>query len=521
MFKNVRQNLFRYSRRYSEYSEKSRITGLRDKESLLKMTKTKLPPPVIEASFSNFDMKTPLSNFSTGEIEPITHFRQEDIKITRFPNKLRVATLDTHSNNSNITILFRAGTRFENKHESGLANMINKLSFQESENFTHDQLENAKDKVIYESDCDAEITNYHITFFRQDLENAVSLISDSILGPKFNEENIQEVKEGLALSYEDQLENPVMTAIAREQLYKSCFGETVLGKTQLALNPGATRSQLFEFVRKYYRPERCVIVGVNVDDTAFLNLIEKYFVFSNSAYNQIDEFSIWSGGEQRYTYLETPNEVMKQNIPALTSVALSFQGWANSHKDIYAAHVLESILGGGDSFSAGGPGKGLSSIIHTRYLTQFDFYSMKCEHKALSDNGMFTLSASCVHANAEQLLGPLVHCYSNMIRPGFIKEEDLMSGKNRFKSVILGVLEDIHGLATNLAYDILYLDQSRSGVELCKKIDAVTMDDIKRISIGMMKTRPAMSVIGDCSKVATYPLVEDYFRKLDVDGKKH
>lgn len=176
-------------------------------------------------------------------------------------------------------------------------------------------------------------------------------------------------------------------------------------------------------------------------------------------------------------------------------------------------------MGGGDSFSAGGPGKGLSSIIHTKYLTQFDFFSMKCEHKALYDAGMFTLSASATHDKAEELLHPLVHLATNMIKPGFIKESDLMSGKNRFKSVILGVLEDLNGLATNLAYDMMYLGHPRSGYELCKHIDAVTMDDLHRLGKEMIATPPAVSVIGDISKVAQYPIIQKYFKELSSSSK--
>jgi processing peptidase subunit alpha len=51
-----------------------------------------------------------------------------------------------------------------------------------------------------------------------------------------------------------------------------------------------------------------------------------------------------------------------------THVAIAFEvpgGWRNE-KDSYAVTVLQTLLGGGGSFSAGGPGKGMYSRLYTR-----------------------------------------------------------------------------------------------------------------------------------------------------------
>jgi mitochondrial-processing peptidase subunit alpha len=46
-------------------------------------------------------------------------------------------------------------------------------------------------------------------------------------------------------------------------------------------------------------------------------------------------------------------------------------GWKD--KDIYAINVLQVMLGGGDSFSAGGPGKGIYSRLYATVLGIFFF----------------------------------------------------------------------------------------------------------------------------------------------------
>jgi mitochondrial-processing peptidase subunit alpha len=297
-------------------------------------------------------------------------------------------------------------------------------------------------------------------------------------------------------------------------LYQTCFGDQNLGRSSLYVPNEIKESDLLKYIKKYVNPSRCVIVGVNVDYDLFPKLAEKYFNNFNNSQNEIflNSNSNWIGGEQRFKFLEPPSEVMKQNIPPLTSVNLSFQGFSLSDKDIYAAHVLETLIGGGDSFSAGGPGKGLHSVIHSRYLCRYDFYSMKCEHKAFTDNGVFQISASTRHEIAYQLIHPIAHLYQTMFDD--ISIEEIQSAKNRFKSMILSVLEDIHGLSTNLAYDILYLNHIRSGYYLCNEIDKVTLEDMKRVRNQILQSKPTLTVIGNIDQVETYDKVERFIQHL-------
>jgi processing peptidase subunit alpha len=46
-------------------------------------------------------------------------------------------------------------------------------------------------------------------------------------------------------------------------------------------------------------------------------------------------------------------------------VILAWEGPSHFSDDIYMAHILQTLLGGGTSFSAGGPGKVLIYGLHT------------------------------------------------------------------------------------------------------------------------------------------------------------
>ena len=62
------------------------------------------------------------------------------------------------------------------------------------------------------------------------------------------------------------------------------------------------------------------------------------------------------------------------NVPDLpyTHVSVAFDsghGWHGD--DVIPACVLHSLLGGGDSFSAGGPGKGMYSRLYREVLNRY------------------------------------------------------------------------------------------------------------------------------------------------------
>lgn len=55
-------------------------------------------------------------------------------------------------------------------------------------------------------------------------------------------------------------------------------------------------------------------------------------------------------------------------FPNLAHVVIGFEGVSLSDNDFVTFYVLQSLLGGGGSFSAGGPGKGMFSRLYVNVL---------------------------------------------------------------------------------------------------------------------------------------------------------
>ncbi len=82
-------------------------------------------------------------------------------------------------------------------------------------------------------------------------------------------------------------------------------------------------------------------------------------------------------------------------LPDLTHVAVSLESSSYSDEDFFAFAVLNSLMGGGGSFSAGGPGKGMYTQLYLRVLNQYHWvYHAQALNHAYSDSGTFCLFGS-------------------------------------------------------------------------------------------------------------------------------
>jgi processing peptidase subunit alpha len=58
-------------------------------------------------------------------------------------------------------------------------------------------------------------------------------------------------------------------------------------------------------------------------------------------------------------------------LPELAHVVIGLEGYSHQHPDFIPICVLNMLMGGGGSFSAGGPGKGMYTRLYTNVLNRY------------------------------------------------------------------------------------------------------------------------------------------------------
>lgn len=173
-------------------------------------------------------------------------------------------------------------------------------------------------------------------------------------------------------------------------------------------------------------------------------------------------------------------------LPDLTYLHLAFEALPISSEDIYALATLQTLLGGGGSFSAGGPGKGMYSRLYTNVLNQHGWVeSCVAFNNSYTDSGLFGVSASCSPQRSWQMLEVMCRELHNLtLETGFssLQIAEVNRAKNQLRSSLLMNLESRMVELEDLGRQIQVHGRKVGVNEMCAKIDALTVKDLRRVA---------------------------------------
>ena len=173
-------------------------------------------------------------------------------------------------------------------------------------------------------------------------------------------------------------------------------------------------------------------------------------------------------------------------LPDLTYIHLAFEALPISSEDIYALATLQTLLGGGGSFSAGGPGKGMYSRLYTNVLNQYGWVeSCVAFNHSYTDSGLFGISSSCVPSQAGYMLELMCREIQNLtLDTGFsaLQQAEVTRAKNQLRSSLLMNLESRMVELEDLGRQVQVHGHKVGVKEMCAKIDALTVKDLRRVA---------------------------------------
>ncbi len=177
-------------------------------------------------------------------------------------------------------------------------------------------------------------------------------------------------------------------------------------------------------------------------------------------------------------------------LPHLSHIHLAFEALPISSSDIYALATLQTLLGGGGSFSAGGPGKGMYSRLYTNVLNQHGWVeSCIAFNHSYTDSGLFGISASCTPARVSQMLEVMCRELQNLtLDTGFsaLQPTEVKRAKNQLRSSLLMNLESRMVELEDLGRQVQVHGRKVGVKEMCRKIDALTIQDLRRVAKQVM-----------------------------------
>ena len=209
---------------------------------------------------------------------------------------------------------------------------------------------------------------------------------------------------------------------------------------------------------------------------------------SESSQSSLGSFDFAATSHYTGGFLSLPSIPPPANpaLPRVSHIHLAFEALPISSEDIYALATLQTLLGGGGSFSAGGPGKGMYSRLYTDVLNQHHWVeSCVAFNHSYTDSGLFGISASCAPTKISPMLEVMCRELNNLtLDAGFsgLQATEVNRAKNQLKSSLLMNLESRMVELEDLGRQIQVHGRKVGVREMCAKIDALTIRDIRRVA---------------------------------------
>jgi len=448
---------------------------------------------IIKSNLSIFPPKKPLISKPT-DFETI---------ITTLPNGLKVASEEAPGHFASVGIYIDAGSRYENDHNAGSSHLIDRLAFKSTKDYTSEELVQEMEKlggsVVAHSSRESII--YQSSIFRHDIQKIIPLFSQIVRYPLLLKSDFEEVKKSTLYEIEELTQQSDMLLIEKvhEVAYNTNFPDS---KTKISKPNTVGRSMLCsteklktmnldiikDFRKTWFTPNRMVVVGTGMSHEYLLEHVQNHFGDIPKASAEILQKQKEQTKSAKYTggaliintkgqTLSNPDDMM------LTHIYLAFESVNANDPDIYAVAVLNTLMGGGSSFSAGGPGKGIYSRLYTHVLNQHQFVE-KCQmfNYSYNDTGLFGISLSVIsHPQVHEYVLPIIfNQIQDMVSQ--IKPEEVNRAKNQLTSQLLMNLENRSVELEDIGRQILSNGKRISASEMYKRIQEVSYADIVRVA---------------------------------------
>ncbi|MFY8242888.1 M16 family metallopeptidase [Clostridium perfringens] len=182
------------------------------------------------------------------------------------PNGLKVITIKKDTRLASINIGVNIGSLYEDEKELGMSHFVEHMLFKGTKNRSNEQLNRELEFLggDYNAYTDYISTVYSITCLDEEFEKGIELLSDMVLNSSFDEKEMKKEKDVVLSEIKSDKDDIEDLSISRTHEYafdKSALRNSIAGTEEHV--KGFKRKQVYDFYKKYYTPDNCVIVTVS------------------------------------------------------------------------------------------------------------------------------------------------------------------------------------------------------------------------------------------------------------------
>jgi predicted Zn-dependent peptidase len=411
-------------------------------------------------------------------------FTLQDSPIVRdvLDNGLRILTERmTQVRSVSVGVWLTRGSRHESAERGGIAHFVEHMLFKGTGTRSAEDIAQAIDSIGGQLDAFTakEYASYYIKVLDEHLPLALDILSDIVLNPAFNPEDIEREKKVVVEEIkmvEDTPDDLVHEIFTQGFWEDHPLGRPILGTRETV--ESFTAGSLRGYFRNAYTPHNLIVSAVgNLEHAHLRDLVEAKFGALASVGEVVSE--------------EAPRVVPKIQIRnkelEQSHVCLGASSYPQDHDDRYSSYVLNTLLGGSMSSRL------FQNVREKRGLAYAVFSGLA----AYRDAGSFTIYAGCANDVVGEVID-LVVDELKVVKQTAVPTAELRRAKDHLKGSLMLSLENTASRMSHLARQEIYFDRQFGLDETLEGVERVTAEDVKRVAEDLFRDGSlAATVLGN------------------------
>jgi processing peptidase subunit alpha len=356
---------------------------------------------------------------------------------------------------------------------------------------------------------------YFVDVVHDSSERGLELLADAVLRPTTTAESV-------ALAVEDlTFRSNYMMAdlLTRDAMSMAAYKGSSLGNFHYPINMPRvgqhTPEKVEQFRSSVLYGGNCVLAAAGMRHEELVSMAKKYFGGDNLP----SESSTSAPARSPAKYTGGMYVEKRELQEPFVQLAIGYEVGGYKSESLYAMCVLEKLLGGGSSFSAGGPGKGMYTRLYLDVLNQHHWIesaqSFVVPHQ---DNGILGIDASCKGENIQYLYQVILNEFLRLATED-VTPIELNRAKNMLRSQLMMQLESRIVICEDIARQYATYGERVLPEMTCEKIEKVTTAEIRNLVRTMLAQPPSIVCIGeDVSQLPTYEQLCEFTMKKTMEA---
>lgn len=401
------------------------------------------------------------------------------------PGGLRVITEEIPTvRSASIGVWVGTGSYWETPANMGISHFIEHMLFKGTGRRSAREIARAIDVLggTLNAFTSKEHTCYYAKVLDQHLPVAVDVLADMVQRSLFDSADIEKEKSVVIEEikmYEDVPDDLVHDLFTAAMWQDHALGRPIVGTAQTVQS--FSREDVLGYLHQHYRPGNIVIAAAgNIRHQQVVELVSDAF----------QELCSMGGGGQPWPAApvepDRATALVRTKETEQAHLVVGVKGLHQDHEELYALHLLNTVLGGGASSRL------FQEIREERGLA----YSVYSYQSSYRETGDFAVYAGASPAAMEQVLDLIMKGLRAAGEQGTTAEE-LSEAKEQLKGQIMLGLESTSGRMSRLGRGELSLGRVLTPDEIIRRIDGVTAEQVHELARRLFLQEPlVLSAVG-------------------------